>query len=199
MSQHTPMPWEKQFDVDVALRHAGEAFWSHGYEATSLTDLLDAMGIQKGSFYDTYGSKRDVYLQALEQYVSTRFAAFEALAEGKQPRQALKTLLKAVFDESVSPEGHRGCMVINCALELAHEDEDAQAVVRRAFATHERLFAKHIVAGQKAGEIPSEIDASASAKAMLAIVMGMRVYARSGASRSTLRMLFHQALSLIER
>ena len=63
------MPWEKQFDVDVALERAGEAFWSHGYETTTMRDLLSAMGIHKGSFYDTYGSKKKVYLVALDQYM----------------------------------------------------------------------------------------------------------------------------------
>ncbi len=193
------MPWEKQFDVDVALQKAGETFWSHGYEATSVRDMLDAMGIQKGSFYDTYGSKKEAYLMALDQYVDTRFADFRERVEQLAPRRSLEMHLNDILEECIGADGHRGCMVINCALELAHSDADAQKVVRRSFKTHEKFFFERIVAAQEAGEVPSEIDAAATAKAILAIVMGMRVYSRAGAPKATLRTLADQALALIDR
>ena len=193
------MPWTKNFDVDEALRKAGEAFWTHGYEATSMSSLLEAMGIQKGSFYDTYGSKKEVYLRALDQYTNTRFDEFKGLADGHTPKQALRVLIDAIHDECASKEGHRGCMVINCALELAHSDTDAQRFVQRTFETHEDFYAELIRAGQEAGEISSDIDPQATAKAMLALVMSMRVFSRAGSSRATLRTLADQALELLER
>lgn len=193
------MPREKKFDVDAALVKAGEVFWANGYEATSMRDLLAAMGIQKGSFYDTYGSKRSVYLDALQQYAASRFARFAELAEGKSPREALETLIVAVRDECISIEGHRGCMVINCALELAHTDTAAQRVVQQAFETHEQAFADLIRAGQAAGEVSTELEPVATAKAMFAIVVGMRVTSRAGASRATLMTLSEQALAMVDR
>ncbi len=193
------MPWEKNFDVDVALQRAGETFWSHGYEATSMRDLLEAMGIQKGSFYDTYGSKREAYQRSLEQYASKRFAYFEGLVEHQGPKESLQTLINAVFDECVGPDGHRGCMLLNCALELAANDTAAQRAVSRALEHHENCYADLIRAAQAEGEIRSTLDADATAKAMLAIVMGMRVYSRTNAPRATLRTLADQALDLLER
>ena len=193
------MPWKKNFDVDVALRRAGETFWSHGYEATSMTDLLQAMGIQKASFYDTYGSKKAIYLRSLEQYATTRFGHFDGLVEGLAPKAALHTLIDAIYAECVSKAGHRGCMLINCALELAHCDVDAQRAVARALEAHEQSYTDLIQAGQAAGEISSDIDATATAKAMLAIVMGMRIFSRAGSSKATLRTLADQALGMIER
>ncbi len=192
------MPWEKQFDIDVALEKAGETFWSHGYEATSVRDLLKAMGIQKGSFYDTYGSKKEAYLMALEQYIDTRFADFRERVEQEEPRRSIEMHLDEIFDECVGADGHRGCMVINCALEMAHSDTDAKNVVQRAFKTHEKFLFERIVAAQKTGDVSSELDASATAKAIFAIVMGMRVFSRAGASRATLRTLADQALALID-
>ena len=193
------MPWTKNFDVDEALRKAGEAFWTHGYEATSMSALLQAMGIQKGSFYDTYGSKKEVYLRALDQYTNTRFGEFQSLAEGHSPRQALGVLIEAIHDECISKDGHRGCMVINCALELAHSDTDAQRFVQHTLETHEDYYAGLIRAGQEAGEISSELDPAATSKALLALVMSMRVYSRAGSSRATVRTLADQALALLER
>jgi len=190
------MPWEKAFDVDAALEKAGDTFWSNGYKATSMRDLLDAMGIQKGSFYDTYGSKKEAYLRALEQYIETRAVAPGARA-GQTPRQALELHLEQVFKECIGPDGHRGCMVVNCALELAHSDEEARIAVQKAFKIHENFLLERIEAAQEAGEVAAEIDAPATAKAILAMVMGMRVYSRAGASRATLRTLTDQALALL--
>ncbi len=192
------MPWNKNFDVDDTLRKAGETFWSHGYEATSMTTLLDAMGIQKGSFYDTYGSKRDAYLSALEQYSNERFAMFQDIADGLSPVEGLRAQVEAIYDECAGSEGHRGCMMINCALELAHSDTGAQRIVQRAFETHEGMFAARIREGQERGDIDASVDASSTARAMLALVMGMRVYARSGATPATIRTLADEALAMIE-
>ncbi len=191
------MPWEKQFDIDVALEKAGETFWSHGYEATSVRDLLSAMGIQKGSFYDTYGSKKEAYLRALDQYMAARFSQFRESVEQQGPKRSLEMHLNEIFAECVGAEGHRGCMVINCALELAHSDEEARIAVQKAFKIHENFLLERIEAAQEAGEVAAEIDAPATAKAILAMVMGMRVYSRAGASRATLRTLTDQALALL--
>lgn len=193
------MPWQKSFDVEDALRKAGAAFWDHGYEATSMADLLEAMGIQKGSFYDTYGSKKEVYLRSLEQYATTRFEEFRALAADHPPKAALRVLIEAIHDECAGPEGHKGCMVVNGALELAHSDTAAQRLVARTLEAHEEAYLRLIEAGQEAGEISRHLDAPATAKALLALVMGMRVYSRAGSPRTTLRTLADQALALLER
>ena len=192
------MPWEKQFDVDETLEKAGQAFWSRGYEATSMRDLLDAMGIQKGSFYNTYGSKHEVYLRSLEQYSNARLADFRQLTHGRTAVEALRALFEAIYEDCVSPTGHRGCMVINCALELAHDDAKAQAFVKQAIARHESLMGDLVRAGQEAGEIDRDLDPSATAKAMMSFVMGMRVYSRSGGDPEAVRILADQAIRLVD-
>ena len=191
------MPWEKNFDVDVALQKAGETFWSRGYEATSVRDLLAAMGIQKGSFYATYGSKRDAYLRALDQYIDAR-STLDGTAHGESsPRHALELHLEDVLAECVGPDGRLGCMAVNCALELALVDDHAQKAVLRAFSKHEDFILEQILAAQAEGEVSSEIDAEAAAKAIFAIVIAMRVQARAGASKTSLRTLAEQASALL--
>jgi TetR/AcrR family transcriptional repressor of nem operon len=157
------------------------------------------MGIHKGSFYDTYGSKKEVYLAALDQYMTARFAQFRESAEQQTPKRSLEMHLNEILEDCIGADGHRGCMVINCALELAHSDAAAQKAVRRGFKTHEKFFFERVVAAQEAGEVSSEIDAAATAKAIFAIVIGMRVYSRAGAPKATLRTLADQALALLER
>lgn len=191
------MPWQKQFDIDETLRKAGEAFWENGYEATSMTDLLAAMGIQKGSFYNAWGSKRKVYLDALEQYSSATLGQVRELIAGKSAVEALRAHFDAILEDCLGPTGHRGCMVINCALELAHHDSRAQAIVQRAIARHEGLLSEWIRAGQSSGEIDLSIDAQATAKVMMSIIMGMRVYTRSGSDPEAAGMLAEQAMRLV--
>ena len=191
------MPWQKNFDVDEALERAGLTFWEKGYTATSMRDLLEAMGIQKGSFYDTYGSKHEAYLDALRSYVDTRFDAFEAEIEGLPPLPALRRLFDVILTEALGPDGHRGCMVINGALEMAPHDEATRDVIREATSRHERLHVRLIREGQAAGDIDADLDALATGKAMLGLVMGLRVYGRSGAPKATLRSLAESALALV--
>lgn len=192
------MPWSKNFDVDEALERAAETFWSKGYEATSMRELLQAMGIQKGSFYDTYGSKHEAFLGALDKYANQRYVEFQELAEGKSPRQAIEAMLDEIYRDSISESGSRGCMVINCALELAPHDPDAQEAVLRSFKGHEDLMAEWIRAGQEQGEISAELDAKSISKSMMALIMGLRVYSRAGAPKATLKTLIDQAAALID-
>lgn len=191
------MPWQTQFDIDETLEKAGEVFWANGYEATSMNDLLKAMGIQKGSFYNTYGSKHAVYLRALEQYSTTRFTDFEKLTVGETAVEALRAHFEAIYEDCISPTGHRGCMILNCALETAHHDRAAQAIVKKGLAHHEGILDGLIRAGQEGGEIEPGLDAGATAKAMMSFIMGMRVYSRSGSDPSTIRTLADQALRLV--
>ena len=192
------MPWEKEFDVDAALQKAGETFWSNGYKATSMRDLLDAMGIQKGSFYDTYGSKKEVYLRALQQYIETRMAAHPT-PDGQTPRQALEQHLQEIVTECTGADGHRGCMVVNCALELAHSDAAVGKVVRNALQAHEDFILQHIVAAQQMGDVSPRVDPPAAAKSIFAIIIAMRVHARVGTSTATLKTLAQQASALLDR
>ena len=191
------MPWEKSFDVDRTLEKAGEAFWSRGYEATSMRDLLDVMGIQKGSFYNAYGSKHQVYLRALEQYSEARLGEFEELISGLDPLEALRALFEAIRADCLGPNGHRGCMVINCALEVAHEDPEAQRLVGKAIGGNEKLIEGLVRAGQDQGRIDPVLDPSIMAKSMMSFIMGMRVYSRSGSNMEAVSVLAEQALGLL--
>lgn len=192
------MPWEKQFDVEEALQRAGDVFWEKGYEATSMTDLLHAMGIQKGSFYATYESKRAVYLRALKQYFQSRIVQFQNEAKDLEPKQALVSMLQDILKECLGDTGVRGCFVVNCAVELAPFDEEAQAITQGSLRTHEKWVEGLIRDAEAAGELPPSADPSAKAKALLALILGLRVYARSGAPKSILRSQADQALHFLE-
>lgn len=175
------MPSKKKFDVEVARRKARDVFWAKGYEAASMEDLLGAMGISRGSFYDTFGSKQGLYVAVLRQYDETNRREVQArLRDTLGPREAIRGLFAAVRAEAVGKRGGRGCFLANAALELTSSRRAAANVVRRAFTETEAFFQDRIRAGQASGEIEPEIDPKATACTLLGLLLGMRVLARTG-------------------
>lgn len=176
------MPWEKQFDECEALERAGKAFWLGGYEGTSMTDLLEQMGIQKGSFYATYGCKHQVLIESLRAYAAKNFAAFDAMVESASPRDALEAHLRQVATQASGPEGNRGCYVINMTLELAPKDPEVRAISREALEKHEACYVRILDAAKSKHEIATHVDTRELARGLLATVFGMQVLARASAA-----------------
>lgn len=192
------MPWEKQFDKKEALERACRAFWSCGYEGTSMTALLEQMGIQKGSFYATFGSKHQILLDALKSYTSDRLAAMACMANACSPRAALEHHLATVADHATGSSRELGCFVVNTALELAPRDKCVQAAVQETLLAHERYYRSALEAAKAKGEVQSDLDAQQTARGLLALVIGIQVLARSGAAPDVIESIRRQAIGLLE-
>jgi len=192
------MPWVKNFNVDQARQKAMEVFWSHGYEATSIQDLLDATGIQRGSFYDTFTSKRQLLLDALKQYDATKRRVFldEARRAGS-PKERITWFFKTVAEEAICPTGRRGCFVVNCALEVAPRDPEVADIVNRYFGEIEVFFRSAIEEGRKTREIPQRVQPGMTSRALLGLLLGIRVLSRSGASKTVIQAIAQQAAALL--
>ena len=191
------MPWEKQFNRANALHCAQRVFWKTGYEKSSLNNLLKGMGIQKGSFYATFGSKHKVLVEALRLYIQERFDSFVALKAGVPPLTALRRHLDEVFQESIGPDRSMGCFLVNCATELAPQDRVVREIVSTTLRAHARFYESLLEEAKAQGTLPPAVDIVATASALLGLVLGMRVCARGGASAETLRALRHQMERLI--
>ena len=190
------MPWEKQFDIEAVRQKAMIAFWTRGYENTSMQDLLDAMGIQRGSFYDTFKSKHDALLGALHRYDAGRKEMFSKAASGKSARGIIERFFRNVATEAQSDDGRRGCLLVNCALELAPRDPKVAEIVNRAFDETRSFFQSTIERGQSAGEISAAVNAKETAQTLLGLLLGMRVLARAG-SVSAVNTIAGQAVALL--
>ena len=98
------MPWEKSFDTNDAIKKATNVFWAKGYETTSLADLLKAIGINKGSFYNAFGSKKSLFIQSLDCYDREhRRKILDHLESLEDPVLAINTLFDTFISESISP------------------------------------------------------------------------------------------------
>lgn len=172
-------------------------FWAKGYKATSMQDLLDAMGIQRGSFYGTFGSKRDILLESLRRYDEDRVKAFATFRRGHTAVQTIERLFNAVAGGGGVKAGPRGCFLVSSATELAPGDAEVAAIVNRAFADTESFFRTVIEDGKSRAEIPAGVDAAPVARALLGMLLGMQVLSRSGADRGVLASIASQAIALV--
>jgi TetR/AcrR family transcriptional repressor of nem operon len=183
------MPWKKSFDREAVLDRAKEAFWAVGYEGLSLDKLLHEMGIQKGSFYATYGGKHEVFLEALNRYTAERFMEFGRTLRLNTPLKVMEIHLDTVLAESTGANAHRGCFLVNASLELAPSDSEVRKVVGKALTEHERFYRRVFDAAKERGDLPEDFDSEGKAHALLGIVLGMRVMARAGLAGNRLRIL----------
>ncbi len=192
------MPALKQFDVDVALSRAMNAFWARGYEATSVQHLVGAMGINRGSLYATFGDKRRLFLAALRKYDREhREGGLSALAADNGPRAAILAAFEGAIEATAG--GNRdGCLLVNSALELSPHDPEVAAVVAEGLRETEAFFRDRIEAGQAQGEIPAELAAQDTARALLGLFVGLRVLSRGRPEPPLLRALADQAGALLQ-
>lgn len=196
--RETVMPWKKQFDVDQAREKAKDLFWAKGYEATSMDDLLECMGINRGSFYATFQGKRELYTDVLRRYDrENRSGALGRLRDQFSPRQRILALFEGVRQEARGKLGTRGCFLANATMELAASDRVVGKLVRTAYVEIEEFFHNSIVEGQAAGEIHGKIDSRKTARTLLGLLLGMRVLARSGAEDPILAAIAGQVEDLI--
>lgn len=193
------MPWEKQFDRDETLEKAMQAFWAHGYEATSMQELVDCTGVNRGSLYATYGDKRSLFLSALRVYDEEKRRKLLAdLEAAYAPRDAIRNLFLA-FTANVSERGgNRGCFLTNTALELAPHDKEVGRIVAHAQKEIEVFFVRMIEKGKAAGEIPAMLKSLETARGLLATIVGLVVLIRSRPEKALLRGIVEDALKRLE-
>ncbi len=198
VEEENDMPWEKQFNTSEALTKAMQAFWARGYEATSMQDLVDCMGINRGSLYATFGDKRSLFIQALRHYDTVhRQAWVRALERAGSPRAAIQGAFEGAI-AAVLEEGSRdGCLLVNTALELSPHDREIAEIVGRGLAEMEGFFRTMIEEGQAAGEIPAGVDPIDTARSLLSLFIGLRVLSRSRPEAALLRSVAKQAEALL--
>lgn len=190
------MPWVKDFDEELVVDRAMKVFWAKGYEATSISDLVEAMQINKGSLYNAFGSKKLLFTRALLKYDrENRQGSLEKLEAMDSPLLAIKTLFDSLIEESRSDRQHKGCLLVNTALDLPNQPTEIHGVVSSALRDFEAFFRRSIKLGQKRGEVAAGLDADEAAKWLLAQVVGLRVLARGAFDVAGLKAIRSQALS----
>lgn len=192
------MPRPRGFDPDRVVDAAMVAFWDRGYAATSAQDLVDSTGLGRGSLYNAFTGKHELFLEALRRYDSEWATRQIAVLDGDGPvRARLRTVLMTVVDEeSGAVAAHRGCLAVNAAIELAGHDPEVTARVRRIFGRMEQGMRAALERAVREGEIGADRDPAALARYLLNAMYGLRVLGKT-AERSAMIDIVETTLSLI--
>jgi TetR/AcrR family transcriptional repressor of nem operon len=145
----------KEFDATMVLHKAIEVFGEYGYEGTSLQELLGRLGIARQSLYDTYGTKRDLFLLALKRYIALKTKVVIEMLE--QPG-SVKEAITQIFHEAVrvllDPKLSKECFIVNSAVEMAPHDEEISSFFELNTMQLEQAFYQALLRGEAQGEWP---------------------------------------------
>lgn len=173
------------FDEDRAVDASMRAFWVNGYEATSTGDLCAATGMGRGSVYNAFGGKHELFERALSRYMDGKDAALEELVAGELPiREKVRTLLWQAIDPP--PGEPAGCLVVNSMVELAPRDPAVAAMLNRDYRRRWRALRDAFAVSRRVGEITKSREPGDLAHLVIATITALRVMARAGADRAAL-------------
>jgi AcrR family transcriptional regulator len=176
----------REFDTDQALDRALEVFWRKGYEGASISELTEAMGINRPSLYAAFGNKEELFRKALDRYAQGPAAyAYEAFEE-PTARRVAERLLHGAADALTNPDNPHGCLgvmgAMTCGAAESIKDELATRRARWEAAFHRRL--EH---AKREGDLPRDADCTELVQYVATVVQGMAVQAAAGATRQQLR------------
>jgi AcrR family transcriptional regulator len=177
----------RSFDRDAALVCALEAFWQHGYDQTSISDLTEVMGINPPSLYAAFGDKQTLFDEVVERYQSDPTSFISAALAEPTARRAIERLLHGAADEYARTDRPAGCMVLSEPKLAEHRAESRRALEER------------IRRGVDEGDLPPATDPSALGGYLMSVMTGMSSAARDGATAEELHTTADLALTAVPR
>ena len=189
----------KAFDEERAIDQAVDCFWSRGYEATSVRDLGEAMGIGGASLYNAFGDKRTLFVKCLERYANRSSRERMARIEEKHaPKAAIRTFMAEIIERSLKDPDCKGCLLVNSALDVAPHDAAIGKAVAGYLDEIRDFFRRNIEAARRAGTVPKAIDAEVVSGHLLGVLMGIRALTRVKPDRKLLESVARPALALLD-
>jgi len=166
----------REFKDEAVIDAAMEVFWEKGYEASSTQELCERTGLGKGSLYNAFGSKHELFEQVLRRYSQIGLdRSIEILGRPIPVKERLRALFMWAIDMDFADPNHRGCLAVNVSMERAGRDP----MVERTFGEYLQTLEEHIIAaieaGIQSGEISDRHSAFQLAQLFLSSYYGLRV------------------------
>lgn len=190
----------KEFEDEVVLRKAMELFLQQGYEKTSMSELVEHMGIHKRSMYDTFGDKHSLFMRTLDVFGEQMQEELKREAlQAKTPIESIKSIFDRAIEGMCEDNQRWGCMFVNSAAELAPRDPEVKERVEKAFTQTEQFIKELVMKGQAEGEISNELDAESLSEYLHNALLGIRILSRSAASKDKLHRIVDFSLSILQK
>ena len=193
------MARSKTFDRNDVLDRAMEVFWRKGFEGASMAELLTAMGLGRGSVYDTFGDKRGLFMAVVERYIDQCTAETIApLIDPAASREVLVACFLQAAEQSAQDCNHKGCLMVNAAIEQAPHDRELASLLQGGFRRVEDAYYQALVRARDCGEINPHRDLRAIAQSLVCVLQGLRVTARLNPDPLTLRHIAQTTLTILD-
>lgn len=194
------MPRTRTLSDDIVLERAIGVFWQNGYAGTSLRDLTQATGLSSAALYHRFTDKDGMFVQALRRYADDGLVErLTRLSAAADPLGAIRDFLNELIAMSLADPQHRGCLLVNTALDGATMSSAARDLVRARLGEVEAFFAQRLEGVVAAGALDPTTDIAATATALLGTVFAIRVMARLDPNPRRLRALSEHAIASLPR
>jgi TetR/AcrR family transcriptional regulator, transcriptional repressor for nem operon len=193
------MPKDKLFDRDEVLHKAMELFWTYGFHATSIEKMVNHLGVNRASLYDTYGSKRKLFDESINLYCSLNKNGTQAFLDGQtKVKVGLRKLLEMSILDTIKDTDKKGCFVVNTTTEFVPGDDDMKKILAKNRSSYEKIFYDFLLMGQRSGEIPKKKDLKAIASLIYTLFSGIKVVAKTDPNRKKLLASVDMALCSLD-
>jgi AcrR family transcriptional regulator len=190
----------REFDRGQALEKAMRLFWSRGYDAISMADLRAELGITQASLYAAFGSKEQLFQEAVELYRQTAgFSTTAALATGADAREAIRRMLQAAVDAFSAPDAPGGCLLILGATNCLRESKTVQDHLLSIRRQISQSILDRLKLGQRDGDVPTTAPVTALTAYFSTVLYGLALQSRDGASRKTLTQVVEIAMAALQQ
>lgn len=193
------MPRTKQFNEEEVLAKAMELFWKKGYNGTSIQDLVDHLGINRASLYNTFGGKDSLFRQSLQHYRAQNIQQVAGFLR-RQPsiREGIRSLFLMAVDRCVKDTDRKGCFVVNTTTELIPNHPEILHLLLENQAAFEQLFREVLEEGVQRGEIPADKNLAATAAFLFTLYNGLNVVAKVNPDPAHLNRTLEVGLSVLD-
>jgi len=193
------MPRTKQFNEAEVLNKAMELFWEKGFHATSIQDLVDCLGINRASIYDTYGGKNSLFDKAFQNYQRIGSESVRNIFEAEpNVKKGFTKLFDRAIEEAKDDSCKKGCFVVNTITELVPGDEILHKKLQRHTANTQHIFAEYIRKGMANGTIKTSKNPETIALALFTLFSGLRVIAKVDQNPKELNEMVELGLSVLD-
>lgn len=193
------MPRVKLFKEEEVLEKAVELFWKKGYGDTSMQDLVDYLGINRASLYDTFGGKQALFKKALTQYRLVNNKMISAfLSNQTSVKEGLLKLFELPINASFNKGEVRGCFIVNTITELITKDEEIQTILVESKNDFEDLFYEFLKKGLENGEIAEDKDLKYLSSFLYTLLNGVLVIAKVNPDKKYLLSIVETGLAALD-